>query len=66
MSPAVEDTFALAESRCDELTLTYRGCTLSDCESTKLHFSRSRKQSLVPRFAERHNRYTAFLNLPNP
>jgi len=38
----------------------------SDCETTGLHFFRSRKQSLVPCFAECDNRYTAFLNLPNP
>jgi hypothetical protein len=67
-SPAVGDTIALAEPRCNELSLTQHDVdrTTSNCETTKLHFSRSRKQSLLPYFAERHNRYTAFLNLPNP
>jgi len=64
-SPAVGDTITLAEPRCSELSLNQHNVdrTTSDRETTKLHFSRSRKQSLVPCFAERHDRYTAFFNL---
>ena len=66
-SPAVGDTIALAESRYDEISLNISWiapqATVNWPSSVSLVQG---KQPLVPCFTERHDRYTAFLNLPNP